>query len=172
MKRLFTATGLLACALITAACQAPATPPAAPDTREADAKAIRDNEEAWNKDFEAKDASKIAAHYTDDAVLMSPGMPPASGKDAIAKVLSELVKDPALALKFQASTVEVAKSGDLAYSQGSYTMTMTNEKTKKPMTDKGSYVTVYKKQPDGAWKAVRDINVSESPSAPAPPANK
>ncbi len=40
-------------------------------------------------------------------------------------------------------------------------MTMTNPKTKKPVEDKGSYVTVYKKQADGNWKAIEDINTSE-----------
>ena len=40
---------------------------------------------------------------------------------------------------------------------------MTNPKTKKPVTDKGKYVTVYKKQADGSWKAVADILNSDMP---------
>jgi len=40
-------------------------------------------------------------------------------------------------------------------------MTLTDAKRKKPVTDKGSYVTGYRKQADGSWKAVSDINVSE-----------
>jgi len=34
--------------------------------------------------------------------------------------------------------------------------------------DKGKYVTVYRKQPDGKWKVVADIFNSDLP-APAPP---
>ena len=166
MKRHFAAVGLFACALFSGACsQAPAT---APDTRDADAKAIRDTEDAWNKDYEGKDAAKVVAHYADDATLAAPGMPPAHGKDAVAKTIGEMVQDPALALKFQASRVEVAKGGDIAYSEGAYTLTMTHPETKKPFTDKGSYVTIYKKQADGSWKAVSDIATSEA--MPAPPA--
>jgi ketosteroid isomerase-like protein len=38
---------------------------------------------------------------------------------------------------------------------------MTNPKTKKPMDDKGSYLTIFKKQADGNWKAIEDTNTSE-----------
>ena len=171
MKRHIAAVGLFASALLIAACsQAP--PPSPPDTRDADAKTIRDLEESWNKDFESKDASKLIAHYTDDASLMAPGMPASHGKEAIGKVLKEMVSDSALSLKFQASRVEVARSGDIGYSEGSYTMTMTDPATKKPVNDKGSYVTVYKKQADNSWKAVSDIATSEMPPGPPPPAKK
>lgn len=127
------------------------------------AQTIRQMEETWNKEFEAKDAAKLMAHYTDDATLMATGMPAAHGKAAIGKVLKDMVQDPALSLKFHASRVEVAKCGDVAYSEGSYTMTMTNPATRKKISDKGSYVTVYKKQADGSWKAVSDIASSEVP---------
>jgi ketosteroid isomerase-like protein len=61
------------------------------------------------------------------------------------------------------SRVEVAKSGDLGYTQGTYTMTTTDPKTKKPVTDKGKC----KKQADGTWKAVADMSSSDTP-LPAP----
>lgn len=158
------AAGLMACN------QTPA--PAANATasnHDADVQAIKDNEKQWVQDFAAKDVSKLAGHYTDDAVLMTPGEPAASGKAEIQKRIDELVKDPALSLQFQASAVDVASSGDLGYSRGTYTMTMTDPKTKKAITDHGSYVTDYRKQADGSWKSVADIVVSEVPMIPAPP---
>jgi ketosteroid isomerase-like protein len=72
---------------------------------------------------------------------MTPGMPPSSGKDTIRNTLKQMVSDPALSLKFQSSKVEVAKSGDVAYTQGSYTMVMTDPQTKQVINDHGSYVT-------------------------------
>ena len=63
--------------------------------------------------------------------------------------------------------VDVAKSGDLGYSQGTNTWTMTDPKTKKVLTGKGKYVTVFKKQADGNWKAVADIAIEDAPPAPA-----
>jgi ketosteroid isomerase-like protein len=56
-----------------------------------------------------------------------------------------------------------SKGGDMAYSQGTYTMTVTNPKTKKPMTHKGKYLTVYTKQTDGSWKVVAHAFNSDSP---------
>ena len=147
---------------------------AAPDTRAADTQALKDIEAGWNQDWAAKDAGRLVAHYADDAVLMAPGMDAAQGKDAIRKGLGEMVADPALSLKFQASMVEVSKSGDLGYTQGSYTLTATDSASKKPITDHGSYVTTYRKQADGSWKAVADIASSALMTAPPPsgPAKK
>lgn len=100
-------------------------------------------------------------------------MPASSGKDAIRKVLTEMLTDPALSLKFQPSRVEVAKGGDFAYTQGSYKMTMTDPNSKKVVDDHGSYVTTYGEQPDGSWKAVADIATSEVPPVTQPsPASK
>jgi uncharacterized protein (TIGR02246 family) len=139
-------------------------PPPAPDTREADAKAIRDGEAAWNQDWAAKDLDKIAGHYADDANLEIPDTGILTGKDAIRAGLTEFLKDPSLSLTFSTAQVEVAKGGDLAYSRGTYTMIETDPKTKKPVTEKGKYVTVYRKGADGTWKAIQDINNADAPA--------
>lgn len=131
------------------------------DKRSADAQALRDNETRWNQEYAAKDVNKIMAHYADNATVMAPGMPASVGKDAIRKTITAMTADPALSLKFQASQVEVAKSGDLGYTHGTYQMTMTDPASKKVIHDHGSYVTTYSKQADGTWKAVADIATSE-----------
>jgi uncharacterized protein (TIGR02246 family) len=136
---------------------------AMPDTREADIKAIKDGEEQWNKDYAAKDVEKVMSHFADNAVLMTPYGPSNTGKDAIRKALTPLVGDPAFSLKFSPARVEVAKSGDIGYTQGSYQLTVTDPGVKQPIQDHGSYVTTYAKQADGSWKAVADIATSEVP---------
>jgi len=164
MKRLAALWAAAAVALMVTACNQ------APDTHEADVAAIQANETQWNSDYAAKDLDKIVSHYADDAVLMVPGTPSTSGKSAISASLKGMVADPALTLKFQSSTVEVAKSGDVAYTQGTYTMTLTDPQTHQVINDHGSYVTTYRKQPDGTWKAVADIATLQVPPA-APPAS-
>jgi uncharacterized protein (TIGR02246 family) len=139
-------------------------------SHDADVKAVQDNEAQWNQDWAAKDNDKIVAHYSDDAILMVSGMPSSSGKEAISAALKQMTSDPALSLKFHASKVEVAKSGDVAYTQGTYTLTLTDPQTKQLINDHGSYVTTYRKQPDGTWKAVADIATSEVPPS-TPPAS-
>ncbi len=135
----------------------------ASDSREADAAALRECEKQWNQDFVSKNLDRLLAHYQNDAVLMAPGMQASSGMAAIRKTLKDLIADPALSLKFRASRVEVSKSGDLAFTQGSYQMTMTDPHSRHVINDRGSYVTTYHKQPDGSWKAVADIATSEVP---------
>jgi uncharacterized protein (TIGR02246 family) len=168
MKKLAMLCAATAIALSAIACNQ--TPP---DTRDADATAIKANETQWTQDWAAKDADKIAAHYADDAVLMVPGGPSTSGKDAILASLKAMVADPALSLTFAASKMEVAKSSDVGWTQGSYQLTMTDPMSKQVIHDHGSYVTTYRKQADGSWKAVADIATSEVPmSMPMPAAAK
>jgi ketosteroid isomerase-like protein len=72
--------------------------------------------------------------------------------------------DPVLKVEFASDRIQVAASGDLAYTRGHYTMTMTDPATRKPAAGSGSYLTVWKKQPDGGWKAVEDF-VTPGPGA-------
>ena len=169
MKPLVLICGAAAIALAMSACrQEPPTPAAAaPDTHNADIKTITDDEVQWNSDWAAKDAAKILTHYADDAILMAPGMEALKGKDAIKGGIDGMVADKALSLKFKAANVVVSTAGDLAYTQGDYTMTMTDPATHKVLNDHGNYVTTYRKQPDGSWKAVADIATSALPPTPA-----
>jgi len=159
--RFFTVSCVFGLLLLTGCSQSPAA------MGDADTRALRDNEAAWNKDWAAKDVERIVAHYADDGNLLVAGMPIASGKDAIRSACKQLLADPNVALTFEAAQVEVAKNGDLAYTRGTYSMTMTDPASKKPVTEKGKYITVYRKSADGSWKATQDINNADAPATPA-----
>jgi len=58
----------------------------------------------------------------------------------------------------------VSRSGDLAYSHGTYEETV-NDREGNPVTNKEKWVTVYEKQPDGTWKVVADIWNTDGPTA-------
>jgi uncharacterized protein (TIGR02246 family) len=139
-----------------------AAPAAAPDTRAADVQAIKDVEAAWVKDAATKDAAKWASYFTDDGAGLYPGAPTVIGKEALKAAMTPMLADPNFALTFASTHAEASKGGDMVYSYGTYSMTMTNPKTKKPMTDKGKYLTVYTKQADGSWKVVADTFNSDS----------
>ena len=139
--------------------------PTAPDTRAADEQAIREAEAEAAKAAAAKDVERLTSLYADDAVLFLPAAPMVAGKDAIRKTWGELSAAPGFSLNFQPTKVEVSRGGDLAYCYGSYTMTV-NDPKGKPLTAKGDYVVVCRKQPDGQWKLVVDIGNSALP-APA-----
>jgi uncharacterized protein (TIGR02246 family) len=169
MKAFVTLCGTAVIALSMAACNQ--TPPPAPDTHDADVKAITDTEVQANQAWAAKDLEKAMAFYADDAVLMTPGSEAVNGKDAVRASMKDMMADPALSLTFQSSKVDVAKSGDLGYTVGTYKLTVTDPITHKPINDHGNYVTTFRKQADGSWKAVADIASSAVPP-PAPPAKK
>ena len=75
-----------------------------------------------------------------------------------------MLADPNFAVTFAATKVDAAGSGDLAYTQGTYSMTASDPKTKAPVTEKGKYLTVYRKQADGSWKAVEDTFMGDAPA--------
>jgi len=140
----------------------------APDNREADARALRDGEvAAFVKDWSGKDAAVIAAHYADDGNVMVPNAPMMTGMDAIAKAMKDVLADPNWSLALQVAQVEVSRGGDLGYARGTYVNTATDPTSKKAVTEKGRFVTIFRKQADGSWKAVQDINNSETPATPA-----
>ena len=134
-----------------------------PDTHDADVAALKDTEAAWVKDAATKDVDKWVAHYTDDASVLLPATPLLTGKAAISGALKPMMSDPNFAVTFGATKVDVAKSGELGYTQGTYSLTGSNPKTKAPEIEKGKYLTVYRKQADGSWKAVEDTFMADAP---------
>jgi uncharacterized protein (TIGR02246 family) len=164
MKTVVTRIGSLVVMAILGACAQP-QPPAPqpvepPDTRAADEAAIRAAVKEWTAAAAAKDAEKFASFYAEDANLMFANAPDVKGATAIREAAGGMMKDANFALSFETTAVQVARSGDLAYELGTYSMTTTNPKTKKPATEKGNYVVVWTKQP-GKWKAIVDAPISD-----------
>ncbi|MGA8103686.1 MAG: DUF4440 domain-containing protein [Candidatus Acidiferrales bacterium] len=160
----------LALLQLTASC-GPAPPP---DNRAADVSALRDLDAQWAKTAATNDVDATVAYYSDDASLLPANAPIVTGKQAIRAAWAAILA-PGVSLSWSADKVEAARSGDLAYMTGSYTMSTKESLNKAPVTEHGKYVEVWKKQADGKWKVVADIFNSDAPlSAPAaaPPAKK
>jgi uncharacterized protein (TIGR02246 family) len=159
LRRVGFAASLLVGAIVLASCNSTSTPPAQPaaavDNRAADEAAIRAADAAWSKAAGDKDPVRTASFYADNAVLMAPGAPAATGKDAIQKAFAGMMASPVFALSFAPTKVEISKAGDLAYDIGDYSLTVPDAKG-KPQTVKAKYVVVWGKQADGSWKALVD----------------
>ena len=169
MSRSFTLVAISTLAFVAACSQVATTASAPPVDPAAIASSIRAGEVQWNADWAARDAVKIASHYSSEAVLMVPGIPVINGRDAVQAALTAgPLTDHNFSLTFHAEDVEVAASGDIAFSRGVYEEHDTNTRTHHVDVSTGSYVTVYRKQADGAWLAVADINTPE-PAAGASP---
>ncbi len=162
MKTMLTRFGALAVALFLGGCAQPPPPPpvAPPDTRAADEASIRAASKDWAAAAQAKDAEKFASFYAPDATLMMEAAPDVKGGAALREAVSGMMKDPNFSLNFETTAVEVARSSDLAYELSTYSLTMSDPKTKKPVTQKGNGVVVWKKL-GGSWKALVDAPVSD-----------
>ena len=131
---------------------------------EAERAVISDMPIEWSKAAEAKDVERMVALYSDDASVLPPNAPPATGKEAIRKLWSQMVESPGFAGSAQTTKLELSRAGDLAYSVGTYVLKK-NDLQDNPSTERGKWVLVCKKQPDGTWKVVIDIWNSDGPAA-------
>ncbi len=148
-------------ALTLSACSAE---PAKTNT-EAVKQQILAQEEAWGRAYAARDGEALAGFYANDAALAAPGEQLVRGRDALREATAGIVKDPNLSMVFRANRIEVADSGDLAYTRGQFMMTITDPATKRPQSSRGYYLTVWQKQADGNWKAVEDF-ITPGPALP------
>jgi uncharacterized protein (TIGR02246 family) len=130
-------------------------------TQAADEAAIRAASADWSKASQSKDLDKATSYYADEAVYFTNNGARVKGKDAIKMAWKPMLETPGPGLTFETTYVEVARSGDLAYEYGTYDL-KTEAKKGKVADEKGKYVVVWKKQADGSWKAVADIdNIGE-----------
>ena len=132
-----------------------------------DAAAVRQMIDSANARFDAAalkgDTAALAAFYADDAVFMGANMPAERGHEAIAKGFAGMLA----AMKptaFKVQTQDLIVSGEYAIETGTYDMTNQGSKATKPMRDVGKYLVVWRKQPDGSYKIIRDIANSDQPT--------
>lgn len=87
-------------------------------------------------------------YISKEGALLRPGHMPIVGADAI-DYLSQ-INDTAYTISWIPSHGDIASSGDLGYTFGVYTLVTADT------TLKGTYVSIWKKQPDGDWRFVLD----------------
>jgi len=158
---------LISSAVVAASCG----PSATSDSGAADAAAIRALDEQWSATAAKNDVDGTVAFYADDAVLLPGNAPIARDRKSIRESWAGLL-GPNTVVSWKVSKVEVAKSGDIGYLYGTYSLTIRDPKGGAPVSDTGKLVEIWKKQADGKWKCVVDTYNSDLPAAPAPAAKK
>jgi ketosteroid isomerase-like protein len=151
----FFSIGLVA--MLAACQQAPV------DQSAAAAGAIRAADAAWEKAFTTQDTTAALDAVEPNGSMLAPNAPIATGHDAIRAAIGGFYGMPGMTLSWEATKAEAAMSGDLGYSQGTYTLSF-NGPNGQPVTDHGKYVTVWRKQADGSWKVVADTFNSDMPA--------
>lgn len=108
---------------------------------------------AFSQDTAKRRLDGWMAFMADDAVLFS--VKPIVGKDAIRAFYQPAFADADFSLSWQPSRAEMFPSGDTGYTTGRYELHAKDAKGNKVVRH-GSYLTVWKKQPDGSWKVIAD----------------
>jgi uncharacterized protein (TIGR02246 family) len=129
--------------------------------------AIEQVDAQWEAAANRGDAAATANLYADDARFMAPNSDIVQGRQNIQAAIQGLIDARVKNVDF--TTVDVGASGDLAYEIGHYSLDIQPQGVAKPITDKGKYVLVVRKQPDGNWKIVADIFNTSEPAPPAKP---
>ncbi|MEE8426134.1 MAG: DUF4440 domain-containing protein [Woeseiaceae bacterium] len=141
-------------------CAPPASESTAVDL-EGERDALMAVDKAWSESIDDTDA--FLSFIAEDAYFMPFGAPLARG-DAIRTTWEGLASMPGFDLEWQATTAEVAASGDIGYTIGTFELTAEHDST--AMLTEGKYVTVWHKQADGSWKVQVDcFNANGPPTA-------
>ena len=88
-----------------------------------------------------------------------------SGKHAIRKEWGHILSIPGFQNTTTTTTVEVSRAGDLGYAQGTYSTTF-DLIDGTAGTERGKWVSIWKKQTDGSWKVAVEIYNTDAPPPP------
>jgi uncharacterized protein (TIGR02246 family) len=115
-----------------------------------DRDAILSSFEAWLKTAEAGDAEAYAGFMTEDAVILSPGIPEAAGRDTILAATRIFVANNTLAFADWIPQ-EVVVSGDMAVHRYTIVTTVHPKSGADPTSQKQRYIDVLRRGADGRW---------------------
>lgn len=90
-------------------------------------------------------------YIDDDGMLLRDNSMPLIGAKAIENITNW--NDSSIVLSWEPMGAQVATSGEMGYTYGTYEMKDINDQV-----ERGTYVTIWKKKEDGKWKFVVDAN--------------
>lgn len=145
----YPAVALLVLLIFAIGCtQAP--PPEPPDTRAADESAVRRASADMMAAAQAKDAEGVSSVYAPDSLVHYVNFPPMNKQQAH-DAWAQVMANAGYSVSWSPQRIDVARSGDLAFEQGTYEFTQ-HDARGRPVVERGTYVQAWKKQGDGAWK--------------------
>jgi ketosteroid isomerase-like protein len=118
-----------------------------------DATAIRASEDTFVALLKRSDWTALVSLYAPSAAFMPPNETAVEGRPAIETWMRAF---PAIK-EFSLAVVDVDGRGDLAYVRGTYAMTFTPPRARQPVSDRGKFIELRRKQPDGSWPMIADI---------------
>ena len=106
--------------------------------------------------FEGRDVEVVLSYWTDDAVVIPPGLPPIIGKPALRQYVKGSMKIPGFRINWTSTNAIFSPDGNLAYIFSRNVVNM-DGLDGTPMTTEGRAVTIWRREPDGQWRCAVDI---------------
>ncbi|MGH9805548.1 MAG: YybH family protein [Candidatus Acidiferrales bacterium] len=123
----------------------------------------------WDAEFDRVTAEKgldgFLSFLAEDAAFFPAGGHISVGPQAARAIWSGLLTTPGVSIRWTPVKAELARSGELGYTFGAFVLRRAGPGG-EVTTNYGKYVTIWRKDPSGAWKVAVDIG---TPS-PAPEA--
>lgn len=120
-----------------------------------DIRAIEEMSAARADAFNRGEAADIAIHFTEDGILMAPGSPALTGREAVEGYYQEIFDQ--FDTELDSYYEEVKVSGDYAYGQGIAEVTLTPRNGGESVVSTSKYVNLLRRQEDGSWLTTHDI---------------
>jgi ketosteroid isomerase-like protein len=117
--------------------------------------------EAWVQDLRTKQLETILKFYAPDAIFLQPSGERISGSAALRTLFQTIMATFNSDLTLNSQNLET--SGDLAYDSGDFQETLTIIATGTKITAKGSYIIIFKRQPNGSWQIVQQVFTGAPP---------
>jgi ketosteroid isomerase-like protein len=144
----------------------PPAPPTASASYAADLAAISAFNVKYLKAINDGDITALSSLTDDDHIALPPGSAPLVGKAANVAVNGRIYQQARIDEHW--TPVETVIDGNLAYQRGSFTAAATPKSsggTARAIS--GSFLRIYRRQPDGSWVMTRDMFNSGPPDSPA-----
>jgi len=110
-----------------------------------------------------RDVERFKTFIAADAVFHGSGGMSFRGPEAIVRAWAPLMApDRKVTLTWEPKRSEVSVSGDLGYTEGAYERTSVDAEG-KTVKAHGTYVTIWRREADGSWRAVLDIGTPPAP---------
>ena len=111
--------------------------------------------EAWVHDLRTKQLEPILKLYAPDAVFLQPTGERITGSAALRTLFQNIMATFDSDLTLHSQNLET--SGDLAYDSGDFQESLTTIATGAKITARGSYIVIFKREPNGSWQIVQHV---------------
>lgn len=125
-------------------------------------RSLRTSDTSLQEAIASRNLDAIITFYSEDAVLLPTAEPMVSGRRAIREEWHHILSIPDMVNKSSLTRVEIAASGDLGYTMGTYVASMRGEDGTL-VSEPGKWVSIWKRQRDGRWRIVVDTYNTDIP---------